>query len=376
MASHPVGGAWTTPVTAFNSDAPPKSHSRRKTDTSDAPHKPRSQLNRRADSMPAILEGLGEVPPVPPRRPSKTTPAAPPTGSQSIAAKILMDAMTDTPFMITADRFQRLCRRPSLNTNALLQELVLIAKASARSPVSKYQVGAVALGKSGAVYLGTNLEFSSRSLTETVHAEQFAIANARGRGETEIVSMALSAPPCGCCRQFLNELGTDVQILTPGSEPQLLSALLPDAFGPKDRGLVGGLLTPRGPVVPYMNSSAVMVQAVEVAQASYAPYTRARSGVGIETHDGRIYTGGYIENAAFNPSLSPFHVALVSLVANGRAYTDIKQVVLVEAGTSLILHASSTRSLLTKIAPEASFHVVDFPSLGADELNSGAKAGS
>lgn len=48
----------------------------------------------------------------------------------------------------------------------------------------------------------------------------------------------------------------------------------------------------------------------------YAPYTNCTSGVAIITTTGRVYGGGYIESAAFNPSLTPFHAAWAAAVTD------------------------------------------------------------
>src|SRR5436305_3485667 len=103
-------------------------------------------------------------------------------------------------------------------------------------PISNFYVGVVALGTSGNIYYGANYEFPGEALSFTVHAEQAAVVNAMAHGETGLQTIAVSAAPCGYCRQFLNELTTasTLQILMPDREPMLLSSLLPAAFGPTD----------------------------------------------------------------------------------------------------------------------------------------------
>ncbi|MBO5493516.1 MAG: hypothetical protein J5974_09330, partial [Pyramidobacter sp.] len=54
-------------------------------------------------------------------------------------------------------------------------------------PVSGFRVGAAALGASGRVWLGANLEFAGLPLNFTVHAEQAAVLNARSHGETKLL---------------------------------------------------------------------------------------------------------------------------------------------------------------------------------------------
>ncbi|MEG3387511.1 hypothetical protein V5H41_28630, partial [Salmonella enterica] len=47
------------------------------------------------------------------------------------------------------------------------------------------------------------------------------------------------------------------------------------------------------------------------------PYSHSPSGVALECKDGRIFTGSYAENAAFNPTLPPLQGALNLLSLNG-----------------------------------------------------------
>jgi len=80
------------------------------------------------------------------------------------------------------------------------------------SPYSKYKVGAAAVGESGAVYTGTNIENASYGLT--ICAERAAIFNAVSHGERRLRALVLvSEPksldqinsPCGACRQVMAE---------------------------------------------------------------------------------------------------------------------------------------------------------------------------
>jgi hypothetical protein len=43
-------------------------------------------------------------------------------------------------------------------------------------------------------------------LNQSVHAEQFLIANLISHGEQELIALAVTAAPCGHCRQFYSEL--------------------------------------------------------------------------------------------------------------------------------------------------------------------------
>src|SRR5690349_769124 len=97
-------------------------------------------------------------------------------------------------------------------------EFLAQAQSYARPALTTYRVGAVVRGTSGELYLGGNIEFPGASLGQTVHAEQAALANAFMHDEPGIEAIAVSAPPCGHCRQFLYEFaaGRDIQIFLPG----------------------------------------------------------------------------------------------------------------------------------------------------------------
>ena len=70
---------------------------------------------------------------------------------------------------------------------------------------------AVGIGESGTLYVGCNLEFTNLPLYNSVHAEQFLLVNALHHGEKSIQKLAISAAPCGHCRQFFSELSCAVR---------------------------------------------------------------------------------------------------------------------------------------------------------------------
>lgn len=72
--------------------------------------------------------------------------------------------------------------------------------------ISNFQVAAAAVGFSGNIYIGVNLETPLSTLAHTVHAEQFVIVNAHKSKETGLKRFVVSDFPCGHCRQFLYEL--------------------------------------------------------------------------------------------------------------------------------------------------------------------------
>ncbi len=65
---------------------------------------------------------------------------------------------------------------------------------------------AAGVGVSGSIYIGVNLEFPGAPLNNSVHAEQFLAVNCIAHGERGLDMLAVSAAPCGHCRQFYAEL--------------------------------------------------------------------------------------------------------------------------------------------------------------------------
>jgi len=123
----------------------------------------------------------------------------------------------------------------SMDANALAAA-AMKAREHAYAPYSGYHVGAVALGGSGRLYSGCNVENSSYGLT--VCAERVAILKAISEGEREIAALAVAtengAAPCGACRQVLFEFGPTARVLlcaADGTQKECrLDDLLPSAF--------------------------------------------------------------------------------------------------------------------------------------------------
>jgi cytidine deaminase len=270
--------------------------------------------------------------------------------------------LPDHPFVISAERAAQLQQQLKLNSDELLQALVPVAQAYARPSISNYQVGAAGRGASGAIYLGVNLEFPGNALNQTVHGEQFVVTNALAHGEEQLTELAVSAAPCGHCRQWLNETshGADIRILTPQQPPRTIGQLLPAAFGPADLGVTSALLSKQDNQLHSardLSDAPLVAAALQAANASYAPYSKDGSGVAVQLKDGSVYTGRYSENAAFNPSLSPLQGALIALVEDGKSYDQVETAVLVERAGAKASQQPATASLLASACPHASLQV-------------------
>jgi cytidine deaminase len=263
---------------------------------------------------------------------------------------------------IPADEVRRLAASARTTVDALMVELLPLARTFARPPLSDFHVGAVVRGASGSLYLGANVEIPGRALVLTVHAEQAALSNAYMHDEQGVAAIAVMGEPCGHCRQFMNELSPEgeIQVLVGRKTPKKLSSLLPMAFGPKDLGRKRGAFPVSQVELSLPNGAPdeVTAAAVVAAEKSYAPYTKAHSGVAIGTQKGRVYKGAYLENAAFNPSLSPFQTALVALILAGENCSEIARVVLVEVEGAAISQKSVTEAALGAVAPGANLRLL------------------
>lgn len=256
--------------------------------------------------------------------------------------------------MVPAAEVAQFLHASGMTIEQLMLALIPQAQKAAMPPISNFFVGAVALGASGSIYFGANYEFIGQALSFTVHGEQAATAHAISRGENGMQKLAVSAAPCGYCRQFLYELTTasTLQILLPNTPPALLTSLIPDAFGPGDLGVTAALMSPQAHGMKLSSGAGdpVVQAALKAANASYAPYTFNYAGVALKTRDSGIFTGSIAENAAFNPSMSPLEAAVVSLViSGGKSYNDIIDAVLVEAAGSKASQVAATQAVLSAI---------------------------
>jgi len=258
---------------------------------------------------------------------------------------------------IGADEVATLAQTEARTVENLMVDLLPVARQYSRPPLSNFKVGAVTLGASGALYPGANIEIAGNALNQTVHAEQSALANAFGHAERGIVAIAVTAAPCGHCRQFLNEItgGSQIRVIVKGRTTQTLAQLLPASFGPMDLGITAGLFSGSAATIRLTSGTedALAVAALNAAARAYAPHTKAIAGCAIRTKSGRTYAGSYLENAAFNPSLSPLQAALVNIVFAGEEFGAITRVALVEMRGAAISQRPATEAVLRVIAPSA-----------------------
>ena len=119
-----------------------------------------------------------------------------------------------------------------------LREAAMRALDNAYAPYSNFRVGVALLARGGEVVTGCNIENSA--FGQAICAETLAVAYAVSQGLTDFDEIAIATddseptPPCGACRQVLNEFAPNIKISSytrEGKEATWnLDELLPHAF--------------------------------------------------------------------------------------------------------------------------------------------------
>ena len=127
------------------------------------------------------------------------------------------------------------------HTSEELIQKALQAFDHAYAPYSEYHVGAAVLTSKGEIYTGCNIENAVYPLT--LCAERVAIFKAVSEGAVSIQALAVvtanGGPPCGSCRQVIQEFGNEDTVIyianTEGAfRIRRLKDLLPDSFSAAD----------------------------------------------------------------------------------------------------------------------------------------------
>jgi cytidine deaminase len=115
------------------------------------------------------------------------------------------------------------------------EELLAVADGIAErayAPYSRFHVGCAALARDGRVIEGVNVENAAYPLG--VCAERTALARAivEGYGPGDFEAVAVTAPPCGGCRQWLAEMRVSRVVFRNGGRivKMTVDELLPEQF--------------------------------------------------------------------------------------------------------------------------------------------------
>jgi cytidine deaminase len=106
------------------------------------------------------------------------------------------------------------------------------AAGAAYAPYSGFSVGAAVLAGDGRVVTGANVENASYGLTLCAERAALARAVAEGVRPGDVEAVAVTASPCGACRQWLAEFGVG-RVLFPWRGELVArrpDELLPDSF--------------------------------------------------------------------------------------------------------------------------------------------------
>jgi cytidine deaminase len=103
----------------------------------------------------------------------------------------------------------------------------------AYAPYSRFLVGAAVRARDGRVFLGVNVENAAYPLGICAEKSALSAAVTAGYGPGQLEAIAITASPCGGCRQWLHELGLErVVYAQAGGEVVSMTPaeLLPDTF--------------------------------------------------------------------------------------------------------------------------------------------------
>jgi cytidine deaminase len=110
------------------------------------------------------------------------------------------------------------------------------AAARAYAPYSNFRVGCAVLARDGGVIEGVNVENAAYPLGVCAERTAFARAVAEGYRPGDFVVAAITASPCGGCRQWLLEMGVERVVFRNGGRMVTMSPdeLLPESFDASD----------------------------------------------------------------------------------------------------------------------------------------------
>ncbi len=312
-------------------------------------------------------------------RASMSTAAAPPPSS---AVAVAAEHLRQHGLRLTASEASALQAR--IGADVPIRPVLVAASAQlARPAVSRFHVGCVVDMDDGALQCGVNLEFApSCTIGQSIHGEQFAMVRVLAQGRLP-VAISISHMPCGHCRQFMNEItGASSLRIQVGALATTLAEMLPHSFSPSDipdcypAGVRPPLERPLAALKrdktlekvhlhsgSHAPDAGLLQAALDAACRAHAPYTGRVAGVAIALRDGRVFSGSYIENAAFNPSVPPLQAALIHLVSAAPQvpFADIAHAVLVQQRRHAVFdYVAETAVTLRRLAPTASLAAYSF----------------
>jgi cytidine deaminase len=118
-----------------------------------------------------------------------------------------------------------------------MNDAELLARADAvasraYAPYSNFHVGCAVLARDGAVVEGVNVENAAYPLGVCAERTALSRAVAEGYRPGDFVAAAITAAPCGGCRQWLLEMGVERVVFRNGGRVVTMTPdeLLPESF--------------------------------------------------------------------------------------------------------------------------------------------------
>jgi cytidine deaminase len=110
------------------------------------------------------------------------------------------------------------------------------ASGRAYAPYSELNVGCAVLTREGQVVVGVNVENAAYPLGVCAERTALARAIAEGYRPGDFVAAAITASPCGGCRQWLHEMGVEHVVFRQGERVVTMTTdeLLPESFDAHD----------------------------------------------------------------------------------------------------------------------------------------------
>jgi cytidine deaminase len=121
-------------------------------------------------------------------------------------------------------------------TDAELLSAADAIAARAYAPYSRFHVGCAVLCRDGRVVEGVNVENAAYPLGVCAERTTFSRAIAEGYRPGDFVVAAITASPCGGCRQWLAEMGVERVVFRNGGRVVEMTPdeLLPEQFEASD----------------------------------------------------------------------------------------------------------------------------------------------
>jgi cytidine deaminase len=119
-----------------------------------------------------------------------------------------------------------------MTDNELLAQADAVSE-RAYAPYSQFSVGCAVLARDGRVLEGVNVENAAYPLGICAERSAFARAIVEGYRPGDFVAAAITASPCGGCRQWLVEMGVERVVFRNGDDgvrTMTPAELLPDTF--------------------------------------------------------------------------------------------------------------------------------------------------